>query len=268
MMQAEAKAPGAVPPALVTATFEDGVSVVTLNRPDKRNALSDAMYAQLVEAFEHAQANPKVRVLLLQGAGDHFCAGNDIADFAAVAMGARAHTDLPVHRLLEQLARFDKPLVAAVKGFAVGIGTTLLLHADLVFVAEDAKLSTPFVNLALAPEAASSLLLPMRIGHPRAFAMFALGQTVDGRTAVEWGLANACAKADGVEALAQESAHALARRPIESVRATKRLMRDPEALWSLMQRETAVFGAQLSTPEAREAFAAFAERREPDFRRL
>jgi enoyl-CoA hydratase/carnithine racemase len=185
-----------------------------------------------------------------------------------VATGARSPGDGHVYRVLEGLARFEKPLVAAVKGVAVGIGATMLLNCDAVFVAEDARLSTPFVSLALAPEAASTLLLPRLIGHVRAFSMFALGEAIDGRTAAQWGLANAALPASDVDAAARRMAEALAKKPLGSLIHTKRLMRDGEALWAVMQRENAAFGAQLFSPEAREAFMAFAERRPPDFSKL
>jgi enoyl-CoA hydratase/carnithine racemase len=252
----------------VTTGLEEGVLTVTLNRADKKNAITEAMYAGLADAVSRASTDRAVRVLLLRADGADFCAGNDIGDFVAVATGHRAAGEMAVFRFLEGLTTLDTPVVAAVKGRAVGIGTTVLLHADLVYVAEDAKLSVPFVNLALAPEAASSVLLPARIGHARAFAMFALGETLDGRQAASMGLANAALPADQVDAAALQAARALARRPASSLKATKRLMRDGAALWTHMQIEGEAFAAQLRTAEAREAFAAFAERREPDFTKL
>jgi enoyl-CoA hydratase/carnithine racemase len=173
--------------------------------------------------------------------------------------------DAPVFHFLKSLAELDKPAVAAVRGRAVGIGLTLLLHCDMVVVAEDALLSTPFVNLALAPEAASSLLLPTVMGHQRAFEMFALGEPIDGKTALAWGLANRCVPAAEVDAVADGLAAKLATRAPNSIRKTKRLMRDAEQLWALMQREGEAFGSQLSSPEAMEAFMAFSQKRAPDF---
>src|SRR5712672_1431193 len=158
-------------------------------RPEKKNALSNAMYRAVSDALESLRTNNKTRVVLFGAEGDSFTAGNDLADFAAVASGASA--ELEAHAFLDQLARTDKPIVAAVPGLAVGVGTTMLLHCDVVYLAESATLSTPFVNLALVPEAASSLLLPARIGHARAFAMFVLGEAVDAKKAVDWGIANA-----------------------------------------------------------------------------
>lgn len=244
---------------------DGGVLVLTLNRPEKKNAITDAMYAALAEMLEGADRDREVRAILIRAEGETFSAGNDIGDFAKVAMGARSPETLAVLRLIRVLAALDKPLVAAVKGPAVGIGTTLLLHCDLVYVAEDARLSTPFADLALTPEAASSLLLPLRIGHARAFAMFALGEALDGRTAASLGLANAALPASEVDAWARAAARALAARPVGALIATKRLMRDAEAIWAVMQTEARIFGERLTTPEAREAFTAFAERRAPDF---
>jgi len=247
----------------VTTSVEGGVLSIAFARPEKKNALTDAMYKTIADALEAAQADPAVRVVLFRGEGDSFSAGNDIHDFVAAATGNAA--GMNVFRVLKGLAHFDKPVVAAVKGAAVGIGTTLLLNSDLVFVAEDAKLSTPFVNLALAPEAASTILMPMAIGHQRAFAMFALGEVLSGKQAADWGIANKALPTDQVDAAALEAARALAARAPRSVQLTKRLMRDGARLWAQMERENEAFGSQLSSPEAREAFMAFMEKRAPDF---
>jgi enoyl-CoA hydratase/carnithine racemase len=244
------------------------ILVLTLNRPEKRNAITDAMYAVFADALEAAGGDRAVRAVLIRAEGETFCAGNDIMDFAAIATGQRGPGEIAALRLIRALAASEKPLVAAVKGAAVGIGTTLLLHCDLVYVAEDARLTTPFVDLALTPEAASSLLLPLRIGHARAFAMFALGEALDGRQAAALGLANAALPAWQVDAEALKAAQALAARPIGALVQTKRLMRAAEAIWAVMQTENRVFFDRLSSPEAREAFAAFAERRPPDFSKL
>ncbi len=244
------------------------VLVLTLNRPEKKNAITDAMYAALAGALEAAESDKAVRAILIRAEGETFCAGNDISDFILVATGQRGPAEAAVVRILRALATAEKPLVAAVKGAAIGIGATLLLHCDLVYVAEDAQLKTPFADLALTPEAASSLLLPLRIGHQRAFAMFALGEALSGRQAADLGLANAALPAWQVDAEALKAAQALAVRPTGALVQTKRLMRDAEAIWALMQTEMRVFFERLSTPEAREAFTAFAERRPPDFSKL
>ena len=244
------------------------VLVLTIDRPEKKNALTNAMYGQLVDALGAAQSDDGVRCVVVTGAGDTFTAGNDLGDFAAVAAGDLKHLDRHVHRVLDRLATFEKPLVAAVPGLAVGIGTTLLLHCDLVFLAETALLSTPFVDLALVPEAASSLLLQARIGYARAFSMFALGERIDAASAFAWGLANRVVKGEELQAVALAAAEALAARPPGAVLATKALMRDREAMLTRIAEEGKVFQQRLASPEAREAFAAFAERRKPDFSRF
>lgn len=242
-----------------------GVLTVTLARAEKKNAITQAMYAALAEAAERARTDDAVRVLVFAGEGDSFSAGNDIADFIAIGSQTGNPSDMAVFRFLKAMADLDKPVVGAVRGRAVGIGLTLLLHCDMVVVSEDALLSAPFINLALAPEAASSLLLPSVLGHQRAFEIFALGEPIDGRTAVAWGLANRAVAADQVDAAAQELAGKLAARAPNSIRKTKRLMRDAEALWALMQREGEAFGSQMKSPEAMEAFMAFTQKRAPDF---
>jgi len=250
----------------VQTQLVDGVLTVTLNRPEKKNAITQAMYAVLAEATQRARTDDAVRVLMFRAEGDSFSAGNDIADFIAIgSAGGGQVVDAPVFQFLKALAELDKPAVAAVRGRAVGIGLTLLLHCDMVVVAEDVLLSVPFVNLALAPEAASSMLLPLAIGHQRAFEMFALGEAIDGRTALAWGLASRAVPVAEVDAVAEGLAAKLATRAPNSIRKTKRLMRDAEALWSLMLREGEAFGSQMSSPEAMEAFMAFSQKRAPDF---
>jgi enoyl-CoA hydratase/carnithine racemase len=252
----------------VRIALEDGVLKVTLARPDKKNALTQVMYTALGEALTRAETDPSVRVVLLEAEGDAFTAGNDLADFAAVAAGKLDRNAMTTHQFLDALAHARKPLVAAVNGLAVGIGVTMLLHCDLVFVADDAKLSTPFVNLALVPEAASSVLLQARIGYARAYAMFALGEPVDGRTAASMGLANASLPASEVRAAALGAAKKLASKPLGALQATKQLMRDGAAIAAVMRRESEIFGTRLQSPETAEALRAFAERRPPDFSRF
>lgn len=249
----------------VRITAEDGVLRIALARPDKKNALTQAMYAALGQALTRAQADATVRVVLLEADGDAFTAGNDLGDFAAVATGKLAREDMTAPLFLEALAKARKPIVAAVQGLAVGVGVTMLLHCDLVFVSDDAKLSTPFVNLALVPEAASTALLPARIGYARAFAMIALGEPVDARTAVSLGLANEALPKDEMRAKALAAAKLLATKPPGALQATKQLMRDGEAIAALMLKESDVFTERLKSPETAEALRAFAERRPPDY---
>ncbi len=247
----------------IKLTEQDGVLEITFARPDKKNALSNAMYRAAREALEGAQTNKAIRVVLFSAEGDAFTAGNDIADFAKVATGQL--DDHQAHHFIQALGRAEKPIVAAVQGLAVGVGTTMLLHCDLVYVTETAKLSAPFVNLGLVPEAASSLLLAARIGHVRAFAVFALGESISGAEALALGLANKLLPQDEVLTAARAAAKALAQKPLGSIVATKKLMRDVTAILAKMGDEGRIFAERLKSDEAREAFRAFAERRPPDF---
>ena len=245
-----------------------GVREIMFARPEKKNALSNAMYRSAREALEDAQASPDVRVVLFAGEGEAFTAGNDLGDFAKAAAAAGEANEPEAHRFIEALARAEKPIVAAVAGLAVGVGMTMLLHCDLVYVSDTAKLSAPFINLGLSPEAASSLLLPARIGHVRAFAAFALGEAISGAEAVSLGLANQMTPRDEVLGTARAAARTLAAKPLGSVIATKRLMRDAAALARQIEAESRVFAERLTSEEAREAFRAFAERRPPNFVQL
>jgi enoyl-CoA hydratase/carnithine racemase len=234
---------------------------ITLARPDKKNALTGEMYQALLQALELASADASIQVVLVDADGADFCAGNDIADFVALARTGQTLENSDVFRFLRALAVFDKPLVAAVRGRAVGIGTTMLLHCDLVYVADNARLSAPFVDLALVPEAASSLLLPARIGHVRAFAVFALGEALDGRAAVDCGIANAALPADEVTPRARAAALALAGKPALALQATKKLMRDHGRMLAVIESEGHEFAQRLVSAEAQATFMAFMTRR-------
>lgn len=247
----------------------DGVLTLTLARADKKNAITDAMYGALADALDAAERDNTVRVVLLRAEGDMFSAGNDIGEFASTAMtagkGDKGDTERNVVRFLHALARATRPLVAAVQGRAVGIGTTMLLHCDFVLLADNAQLSTPFVNLALVPEAASSLLMPARLGHVRAFEMFALGDAVNAESALAWGLVNRVVPLYQLGTEAEAIAVRLARQPLGALTETKRLMRDAELLKQQMEAENASFSKRLKSPEAHEAFRAFVDRRQPNF---
>jgi len=236
----------------------DGLLTMVIDRPAKKNALTDAMYKALADSLEAAHDDPEVRAILLRGEGDMFTAGNDVGEFAAIAMSGQQ----PQHvtRFLRALATATKPIVAAVHGRAVGVGVTMLLHCDHVVLSDDAQLTTPFVNLALVPEAASSLLLPARIGHVRAFAMFALGEPVSAQDAVAWGIANKAVPAGELVATAEGFARRLAAQPTGALTATKALMRDSAALLARIDTENQRFFERLKSSEAREAFMAFARR--------
>lgn len=250
----------------IKTTMQDSVLEITFARPDKKNALSNAMYRAAAEALEQAQSDSSIRAVMLSGEGEVFTSGNDLSDFAGASAGGRE--ELQASRFIGAVAQAEKPLIAAVPGLAVGVGTTMLLHCDLVFVADTAKLSTPFVNLALVPEAASTMLLTARIGHARAFAMFAMGEPLTGAEAVNLGIANKVLPKDQVIPAARAAARMLAEKPLGAVMATKKLMRESEAILAQMARESKVFGERLLTAEAREAFNAFAERRPPNFTKL
>jgi enoyl-CoA hydratase/carnithine racemase len=248
----------------VKIEIADGVMTLTLQRPEKKNALTGAMYNALCEGLDKAEVDPSVRVILFQGDGDSFTTGNDLADFASQARG-ESPVDSPAHHFIETVSKVSKPIVAAVQGNAVGLGTTMLLHCDLVYLAENARLMTPFVNLAVVPEAASSWLLPLRIGHARAYAMFALGEPMEASAAVACGLGNAVVPQAELRKKAHDAAITLTKRPAGALKLTKKLMRDHERIAAQISEETQLFKERLMTPEAREAFAAFAERRPADF---
>jgi enoyl-CoA hydratase/carnithine racemase len=245
----------------VLSHVDNGVLTLRLNRPAKKNALTKAMYAALTEGLAQASADEAVRVVVISAEGADFCAGNDIADFAQdlplFQDDSVDHDDMPVFRFLKALTFFDKPLIAAVQGQAVGVGVTLLLHCDLVVAADDIRLSLPFLKLGLVPEAGSTLLLPERIGHPRAFAWMALGEVVGADDARGLGLINRVVTREALDETAQAMAHKLLKLSPSSLRHTKALMRDPERLWQVIRTEGALFRQQLVSPEAQAAFMAF-----------
>lgn len=242
----------------------DGVAMLEIDRPDKKNALTQAMYASLADGLEAAARDEAVRAALIAGQPGIFTAGNDLHDFLNVSGEIE---NAPVSRFMRVLAAMEKPVVAAVTGHAVGIGVTLLLHCDLVYVTADARLSMPFVNLGLAPEFASSLLLRERVGYVRAADMLLLGKPFTGEEAVAMGLANEVVAPEQIVAYARETAARFNTLPPEGVRETKRLMKAAQArlIEATMAEEWRVFGARLAGAEVREAVAAFFERRPADF---
>ena len=242
---------------------EDGVTTIAFNRPEKKNAITEAMYGAVADALNAAAADDAIRAVILTGEGPDFTAGNDISTFAAVAAGQTDLRESNVQRFLTAISTFPKPAIAAVTGRAIGVGVTMLLHCDLVYVAEDAALAMPFIDLGVVPEAGSSRLLPARIGHVRAFALFALGEPLSGADAVTLGIANAALPANEVRRAAEAAARTLATKPASSLIATKRLMRDAEAIKTAIRADDEAFLKQLSSPEAAAAFAAFAARKKP-----
>ncbi|MFM2261451.1 MAG: hypothetical protein RI959_127 [Pseudomonadota bacterium] len=244
--------------------IENGVLTLTLNRVARKNSLTAGMYASLADALEEAQNNDAIRVVVFQGDESVFSAGNDLKDFLAEPPEGE---NAPVFRFLRNIASFPKPLVAAVCGPAVGIGTTLLFHCDLVYAGDNAAFSMPFVNLGLCAEGASSLLAPQMFGYHRAAEALLLGEAFYAEAALEVGLVNRVLPPSEVNACALAVARKLALKPVASLVATKRLMKKGQHALVLqtMQEEAQVFGAMLREPAAKEAFAAFLEKRQPDF---
>ncbi|WP_395647833.1 enoyl-CoA hydratase-related protein [Terricaulis sp.] len=242
---------------------------IRFNRPAKKNAITNAMYGAMADGLEQAAADKHMRAILFTAAGDFFTAGNDLMDFAAINSGEAAeNAPREVGRFLMRMIEAEKPVVVAVQGNAVGVGVTMLLQADLVYIAEGAKLITPFIDLGLVPENASSITIPDRIGYVRAFQLLGLCEPMSGREAAACGIANAALPMAEVETKARAAAHALAKKPAESLRLTKNLMRNREALTKRLNEEGALFAQRLKSPEAAEAFAAFLERRPADFSKL
>jgi enoyl-CoA hydratase/carnithine racemase len=242
----------------VRVSREAGVCELRLNRPEKRNAITFAMYQALVRALADAQADETVGVVLLTGEGAGFCAGNDLQDFLSGPQFSAAH---PVMELLRLLPAYGKPLIAAVHGAAVGIGVTMLLHCDLVVAARSAQLSMPFVALGLVPEAGSSLLLPLLVGRRRAAELLLLGRSLDAGTALEWGLVNRVVEEAALAAEAHKLALELGRQPPGALAATRRLLRgDPAPLLARIEEEARVFSAQLESEEFRARVRAFLAR--------
>jgi enoyl-CoA hydratase/carnithine racemase len=235
--------------------------VVTLDRASHKNAITDAMYGDIAAALTRARADPQVHAVLLTAEGPDFCAGNDIQMFLDATTGEKDIFDSNVEHFLTALSTFPKPLIAAVRGNAIGVGVTMLLHCDLIYVAEDARLKLPFIDLGLVPEAGSARLLPALVGHPRAFAIFALGEAFSGRTAVELGLANSALPQHEVVAAALAAAQSLVRKSPAALAATKALMRDAPAIQAALAADRAAFLERLASPEAAAALAAFVNRR-------
>jgi enoyl-CoA hydratase/carnithine racemase len=236
---------------------------VTLNRPAKKNAMTSSMYTAMAEIFENAAKDDGIRVVLWNAVGDAFCAGNDLEDFLKNPHGAG---ESPQARLGSALANFDKPLIAAVQGPAIGGGTTLLAHCDFVYASETAKLQLPFVNLGLVPEFGSSWSLPARAGHLGAAELIMLGVPFDGRRAAEIGLVTRIVPDDALLATATETAEKLAAKPPVALQACKRLMKrfPREQLVEAMKAENEEFAARVRSSEAKQALTAFLEKRRPN----
>lgn len=249
----------------IEVTRKDGVQTIRFARAAKKNALTRAMYAATTDALQDGDASSDIAIHVILGADGIFCAGNDIGDFLATSKGSDGmSTD--VERFVRLLPHIAKPIIAGVDGPAVGVGTTLLLHCDLVYATPRASFMTPFLDLGLVPEAASSLLAPMRFGYARAFEMLVLGNAFTADKARDLGLINEIVPSGQLETTVYTAARRLASKPPEALAAARRLMRgDPAAVSAQIEAELVAFKASLASPEAREALQAFLEKRPPNF---
>jgi enoyl-CoA hydratase/carnithine racemase len=250
-------------PENVATSLQQHIFSIRIDRPEKKNALTRAMYLALMGALRRAEEDADVRVIVLTGGEECFTAGNDLADFAA----ARPNEAPVALEYLRSLAAAKKPVIAAVAGVAIGIGTTMLLHCDLVYAAENARFQLPFVNLGLCPEAASSFILPMTLGRHPAAELLMFGEPFGAEAARHLGLVNYTLKPHELMPKVMERAQQLAEKPPDSLRTTKVLLKSgmQEAITRAMDRETEQFARLLQGPEAKEALSAFLERRKPDF---
>src|SRR3979411_316709 len=239
---------------------------IQLNRPTKRNAMTSAMYVALAGIFNEAANDENTRVVLWHGAGDSFCAGNDIEDFLKNPPGPG---ESPQAGLMNAFFNFDKPVVVAGHGAAIGGGTTMLTHCDFIYAGESAKFQMPFINLAVVPEFGSSCSVPARIGHIRAAELILLGLPFDAKRAADLGFVTQVVPDQTLLATATETARELAAKPAGALQASKRLMKRPfrEQIRAAMKAENEEFSAQVRSEEAKEAFTAFLEKRKPDFTR-
>jgi enoyl-CoA hydratase/carnithine racemase len=244
----------------IVSALKDGVFQIRINRPEKKNALASDMYTAMAQTLKQADQDAAVKVITLTGAGDSFTSGADVSDFLKRDASSSDHR--PVGSFLATIASLNKPLMAGVNGMAIGIGVTMLLHCDLVYAAESATFQMPFTNLGVAPEAASSQLLPQMVGYHRAAELMLFGERIDARRALEIGLINAVCPAAELSALLGSRAALIAAKPASSILATKALLRRaPDSLAVRMSVENAEFARLLQTPEARAIMQAFLDRR-------
>ncbi|HEY2235098.1 MAG TPA: enoyl-CoA hydratase [Candidatus Angelobacter sp.] len=247
----------------IVVSVENRILTVRLDRLEKKNALTRGMYLGMIEALKQADADPNIRVVLITGTEACFTAGNDLVDFANAKPGETS----PAILYLQTLAAAQKPVIAAVGGVAVGIGTTMLLHCDLVYASSDARFQLPFVNLGLCPEAGSSTLLPALMGHRKAAELLYFGEPFTAGTAHELGIVNTVLASNELLTMAKEKARQLAEKPPAALRITKALLKcgSANAIAEAMAKETEQFAALLQGPEAKEAMMAFMQRRKADF---
>lgn len=248
--------------SLIIKEIIDEILVLSLNRPEKRNALTDEMYQQLADEIHRHKNDPLIKALLIRSSGAHFSAGNDLAKFAEVTEKQELSSTL---EFMAALAEFPMPVIAEVRGLAIGIGTTMLLHCDFVFCDETAKFSMPFISLALVPEYASSYLLPKIAGHRKAAEWLMLGESFGPDEAQQFGLINRCIAAEDLETVSLETAQKICKLPKQAMLHTKALMKsDANTVKSCINREIELFVSQLKSVAAKEAFHAFLEKRQPD----
>jgi enoyl-CoA hydratase/carnithine racemase len=251
----------------IETTIENKVLTIKFNRAHKKNSITSEMYQLLADALADSNVNPEVRAVVIQGSEEVFSAGNDLADFME---RPPTDPDAPVFKFLHEISSTVKPVLAAVSGVAVGIGTTLLVHCDLVYAADNAKFSLPFAQLGLCPEAASSLLLPRICGHQRAAEKLLLGEFFDAKEAMDIGLVNQILPATELHQFVAAQAAKIAALPAESMCITKKLMKATSAIEiaNQIKIENENFREMLKGPAAKEAMSAFFEKRKPDFSKL
>lgn len=250
--------------AHVVVDLQDRVLNIRLNRPEKKNALTQAMYGQLAEALRRAASDPQVRAVLLDSTGADFCSGNDVSGFVHSAGDIAAS---PVSHFMAALRECPKPVVVAINGFTVGIGVTMLMHCDLIYAADDTRLRMPFINLGCCPEFGASLIAPNLMGHPRAAELLLLGDFFDAAKARDYGLINDVVAASALHAHARAQALKLAQQPPNAMRVSKAMLRrwSREQLSEVIRYEAEHFSSMLNEPEAIEAIGAFIEKRKADF---
>ena len=250
---------------LIETEHKGAVLEIAINRPEKKNALTAEMYTALADAVDQGESDPAVRVILLYGKGEAFTAGNDLADFMQRPWKGQAVP--PAVRFIRTVAFASKPLVAAVHGLAVGVGTTILLHCDLVYAAQETRFMMPFVNLGIVPEAAATVLLPLMVGRQRATELFMLAAPFTAQRAYEMGLVNAVVDHDGLVPAALGAAQQLAEKPLGALLACKELMKRGfrAEVERALSEEVSVISERLESPENAEAVRAFLDKRKPDF---
>lgn len=255
--------------AEIDIKLTDGIQVIRFMRPEKKNAFTGDMYDTMSAALDEGERSDDIAVHVFIGSGGTFSAGNDINDFIRRATGGPDGIPAPSLDFIRRLPTRTKPMIAAVDGLAIGVGTTMLFHCDLVYATPAASLRTPFLDLGLVPEAASSLTAVLRMGHARAFELLCLGEPFNAERARDAGIVNAIVPAEELEAMAMKAAVRLTKKPRDALMAARRLMRGQgDAFSAQIEEEARVFQTRMKSAEAQEAFAAFFEKRPPDFAKL